>query len=137
MQRTSWTVGLYLMLVFTSGILVGAFGHRFYAVKSVSANDPALRTPAKVRDKYVNEMQTRLKLRPEQVTQLQGILNHTHEEWWAYRDRHKTELKAIQDDQIARVRAILSPEQVVDYQKVVDEQERERRTKEERDRKPN
>lgn len=137
MQRSSWTLGLYLLLVFSSGVLVGGFGHRFYAVKTVSANTPSQQSPAEVRQKYVNRMQARLKLTPEQTQQMHDILIHTHGEYWAYRDRHRAELKSIQDDQIARVKTILKPEQLPEYEKVIAEQNRERRSKEERERRSN
>ena len=134
MQRNSWTVGLYLLLVFASGVLVGGFGHRFYAVKTVSANAPSQQTPEQVRQKYLKKMQARLKLTPDQVNKLEDVLRHTHDEYWAYRDRHREELRSIQADQVNRVKAILNSDQLPEYQKVQDEQDRERKVREDRDR---
>lgn len=134
MQRSSWTIGLYMLLVFGSGVLVGGFGHRFYAVRTVNAGSPSQQTPEQVRQNTLRKMQSKLSLTSEQITKLEDILRHTHGEWLAYRDRHHDELKAIQDDQVARVKAILTPAQVVSYQKVLDDQDRERRAREERDR---
>ncbi len=124
MRRATYLAGLYLFLVFASGVVVGAFGYR-YMTKSVGATGP--RTPEEYRNHYVSEMRTRLKLSPDQVTRLNSILDATREEYRAFRLKYKPEMQAIQDEQVRRINGILSHDQRAEYDKMREERERNRR----------
>ena len=56
MKLSRWTIALYVGLVFTSGIVVGAFSHRFIDVSAVSAN--AGRNPEEFRKRFHAEQTT-------------------------------------------------------------------------------
>ena len=126
MKRSSSSAALYLALVFLSGALVGGFGHRLYMMKSVSANT-APRNPEEFRRKWVDEMQTRLRLSPDQMGKLQTILDKTRQRYHEVHERSKPEMTAIQEDQVRKVNAILTPVQQTEYEKLRAEREERRR----------
>jgi hypothetical protein len=124
MKFTRLSITLYLSLIFLSGIAVGAFGHRLYTVSSVSAKAP---NPQEWRKRYMQEMQTRLKLRPEQVSNLSGILDETRTRFHEARESFRPQLDSIRQQQVGKVRAMLNDDQRAEYDKM--RQEREAREK--------
>lgn len=128
MQRSSWTVVTSLLVVFVSGILVGVFGHQFYTLKTVNAS--VNRPPEALRKTYVEKLQTRLHLTPDQVGKLEAILDHTHDQYHDYRERHRDELRAMRDEQIKSVHEILSNQQDAEYDKVIAEQDHDEQVRE-------
>jgi hypothetical protein len=127
MKLTRSAITLYVVLVFASGIVLGAFGQRLYTVSVVSAK--TTRNPEEFRKTYMTEMKGRLKLTPEQVVQLNGILDGTRARFHEARERLKPELDTIRKEQQDKVRAMLKPEQRPEYDKMRQErEERERQT---------
>ena len=126
MKRPNLLLVFYLILVFASGIVVGFFGFRFYALESVSAKMPA-RNAADYRHKYLEELRSRLGLRENQVLQLDAILDATRLKYREFRERHRPELNSIQEEQVARIRAILTEPQRMEYEKMRADQEQRRR----------
>jgi Spy/CpxP family protein refolding chaperone len=122
MRRTTLTTALYLALVFLSGAVVGAFALRLYTLKSVSASNP--KTPEEYRRQYVAEMRTRLKLTEQQVSQLVPILDETRRRYHELKEKNRPALNAIQDDQVAKIRSILSGDQLTEYEKLRVEREK-------------
>lgn len=128
MKRSTLSTGIYVLLVFLSGAVVGGFAHRLYMMNSVFAG-PAVPKPDEVRRQYIEEMRTRLSLSGDQVTTISGILDSTkaryHEvkqRWDKYaKDASKPELRAIQEDQIEKVNQILSEPQRAEYEKLREE----------------
>ena len=118
MKRSRLAVVLYLLLVFLSGAVVGAVGHRFYYKEKFTP--PPRPTPEEFRRRYMEEIRTRLKLTDEQVRQIEAILDET-------RDRYRAQMRAVQEEQTARIRAVLNPAQQAEYEKM--RQEREKRRK--------
>jgi hypothetical protein len=57
MKLSRAAIALYIALVFGSGVLLGAFGHRLYMVSTVIANKPS---PEEFRKRMVAEYQSRL-----------------------------------------------------------------------------
>lgn len=125
MKRSSLMVGVYLLLVFVSGALVGAFGHRLYSANAVSAKNPAGHEA--FRKRYVSEMETRLKLDQDQLRKFISILDESKDRYRVTRDRIEPEMKQIQLEQRANIRAILRPEQVAEYEKMLEEREKRRK----------
>lgn len=113
-RRSQVLVGLYLFLVFASGVAVGGFSHWLYSSKTVSADQPKL-SPAEYRRQYVDEMTTRLKLNQEQVAQLSTVLDQTRALYKQVYEKHRPEYRAIQDSQSQMIRAFLSPWQLAEY----------------------
>ncbi len=125
MKKTSLSVAGYLALVFASGVAVGWAGYGFYNLHSVGAkNNPC--SPEAVRGRYITELKSRLNLRPDQIQQVSGIVQETGERFHSLRDKYRPEVVAIQDEQAARIRAILDPGQQAEYEKMRQERERER-----------
>jgi hypothetical protein len=129
MKRTTLSTGLYILLVFLSGAVVGAFAHRLYVVNTVVSAKPD-----EVRRHILDEMRTRLSLSNEQVNQVNAIMDSTraryHEvkERWDNQSRQaaKPELKAISEDQAGKIKAILSEPQRAEYEKYRAERQKRR-----------
>jgi len=119
-------IAFYLVLIFASGIVVGAFATHLYEAREVSAKAPKL-TPEEWRKKYTTEMQTRLNLNPDQLTKLNQTMDETRGKVHAEHERHKQEMKSIHEEHMNRVRAMLTDQQRPEYEKL--RQEREERSK--------
>ena len=129
MKRSHLTIALYMLVVFASGVVVGAFGHLY----TVTASQ---RTPDDWRQKYVRELQSRLTLDAAQMTRLNGILDETKEKTKAVKEKYRPEMKAVYHEQIGAVRAMLNPSQQAEYEKIVSEREKRMREQEQRPAKP-
>jgi len=121
--KSRLSAGVYLLLVFLSGALVGGFSHRLYMTRSVNA---APRTPDEWRKKYVGEMRESVKLDDQQVAQLQQILDDTRKRFQQMREEEKPVAQKIQNEQTDRIRAMLRPEQQPLYETLRVERERRR-----------
>jgi hypothetical protein len=122
MRRTTLTTALYLALLFFAGVAVGAFGLRLYTMNSVSANA----SPEEFRRRYVAELQSRLKLSGQQVNQLQPILDETRQLHRELREKHKPEFDAIHEEQVRKIRLMLTDAQQAEYTKLLAEREKQR-----------
>jgi Spy/CpxP family protein refolding chaperone len=117
MRRTTLISGLYLA--------VGAFGLRLYTLNSVNAGvNP--RDPEVFRRRYVAEMSSRLKLTDDQVGRLGPILDEARRQHQELVDKHRPEFKAIHDEQVSKIRAILTPGQQAEYTKMLEDREKQR-----------
>ena len=67
MRRSNLAALLYLLLVFASGAVLGAFANRLYMMKTTVNAHPDLRK------QYLEEMRGRLHLNSDQTAQLQQI----------------------------------------------------------------
>ena len=131
MRRSTLTTGLYLALLFLSGVAVGVFGHRLYTLNSVNASvDP--RNPEEFRRRYIAEMRSKLKLTDDQVARLGPILDETRQRHRELMDKHRPEFKAMQDEQVQKIRGILTDSQQAGYTAMLAEREKQRQ----RDRRP-
>jgi Spy/CpxP family protein refolding chaperone len=128
MQRNQLAAAGFAAILFVGGGAVGALGHRYYTATVVAAPSDA------ARHRYIQEMQDRLKLTPAQVTQLEAIMHDTKAKTRAVRDSYKPQMLKIKQDHIESVKAILTPQQIPAYEKLVAEREQRAREQEERDR---
>jgi len=126
MKRSSLIVAAYLSLTFGSGAAVGALSFWLYTTRSVSASTRRF-SPEEYRQRYLREMETRLKLNSEQLQKLNTILDATRALYKEVADKHKPEFDAIQQHQIAQVRAILQPEQQAAYNEFLAEREKKKK----------
>jgi hypothetical protein len=115
------TIALYVGLIFSSGVVLGVFGHSLYAVTVV--NSKGTPKPEEVRKKKLAEMQTRMKLSDEQVATINSIYDDTRVKFHEMRERHRPEVDALEKAQREKVRATLSADQVVEYEKMLKEQD--------------
>lgn len=126
MKRSSLIVAL--LLVFLSGLVVGAVGYRLYTAEPAAATTTERRpSPEEYRRRYVEMMKTRLRLTDEQLAQLNAILDETHELFKKYEEKSKAEKQAIREHQIAKINAMLTEEQRAEYAKIRAEREAKRR----------
>ncbi len=126
MKRSQVAVAVYAVLTFTSGILVGAVGYRLYS-SAAAGTRPGSHSPEEYRRKYVEEMRSRLKLSDRQAADLNVVLDATRDRWRQLREKERPEVKAIQDEQVQRIRAILDENQRVEYEKMREEREKRMR----------
>jgi hypothetical protein len=126
MRRSNLATLLYLAVVFVSGAVVGGFAVRLYLANTVIAVGQPPRPPrnhAELRSLYIQEMQTRLHLNSDQVTQLQQISEATGQRI------HDTR-KAIDDEHVQKVKAILDDGQRAEYAKMRAEREKKHQEQE-------
>ena len=123
MKRTNLPVAVYIVLVFLSGVLVGVVGFGLYNARAVRAQGEPC-SPDALRERYRQDLRTRLQLSPDQIRKLDVILNDTHDRFVALRDKYKPEVTAIQDAHAAAVRAILDDRQRAEYEKLRQERKK-------------
>jgi len=135
MKRATLSTALYVTLVFLSGAVVGGFAHRLYMVNTVfSGPTSPPPKPEDVRRKIVEEMRTRLSLTSDQVRQLSAIMDSTKARFHEVRSkwdkeahiRAKPELKAIQEDQVQKIKEILTEAQRPESDKYRADREKQR-----------
>jgi hypothetical protein len=117
------TIALYVGLIFASGVVLGVFGHSLYAVTSVKSNQFQRPRPEEVRKKTLAEMQGRMKLTDEQVSKINSIYDDTRARVNEVHEKYRPQMDAITKDQREKVRSILSPEQVSEYEKMLKERD--------------
>jgi ATP-dependent Clp protease ATP-binding subunit ClpA len=126
MKRLQFPVAAYVALVFLSGVLVGAFGLRLYMVRSVKASVAAHQpTAEEFRRQYLNEMQSRLGLSGDQVGKINSVLDNTKVCFHRIHQKIEPEIKALKEQQVAEIRAILTPAQQPKYDQWRAERERQ------------
>ncbi len=124
---------LYFLLVFASGAVVGALGYRTYNPPTArTVNTPA--PPVDWRKQYMEESKARLDLTQDQVKQLSTIMDDTETRFRQARERENQEIRQIRDEHIAKVRMMLSADQLPKYEKL--HAEREERAKQQPAQKP-
>jgi len=138
MPKSKLSAFVSLLLVFLSGALVGAVGHRLYMVNSVTAvkgqpPQPRL-SPEEFRRKQVEDLRKKVGLDEQQITQYNHILDETRQQFDEIHDRMNAEGRKIHDQQVTQVNAILRPDQRPLYEKWRADREAERkRRQQERD----
>ncbi|MGH9720802.1 MAG: hypothetical protein ACRD8O_11365, partial [Bryobacteraceae bacterium] len=65
-------------------------------------------------------------LTPDQVTKLEAILDATRKRHKEMQERSKPELKAIQEEQVNQIRAMMNESQRAEYEKFREERDRRR-----------
>jgi hypothetical protein len=115
MRRSTLSIALYLFLIFASGTFVGAYGLRLYT-GTVVANTTA-RAAEDARRQYLAELQSRLKLTPEQLQKLQTIRDETREHARQAHETYDSTLKQIKEHHHQTVSAMLTPQQRPEYEK--------------------
>src|SRR5579884_3440594 len=119
MKRNHWAAAVLAIVLFCCGAAVGALADHFYTIRGVSA-----KTAEDFRQRYISETRARCKLTPAQVTQLEAILDDTKAKVKALRDEYHPQMLKIHNEQVARVKSILTPEQIPAYEQLVAERER-------------
>jgi len=125
MSRTRLSAAVYLVLVFASGILVGAAGNRLYTTTSASANT-APRTPDEWRKRYLEQMKKRVGASDDQITKTSQILDDTRKLFDNVHAKEKQLHDSMYAEQVEEIKAILTPAQQVAFDEWRAERQRER-----------
>jgi len=119
--------GLWLVAVFLLGAAVGGvFGYSFAHRTHADTTKPQLSEPER-RAKRVAEMTKELGLSDEQRTKADGIILETHEDMKAVRDKSEAEVDALRQRARDEMRLILTPEQKVKFEEMVQRMDAERK----------
>ncbi len=130
MKPSRFAVALQLFVVFASGVVVGGLAYRLYSLRSQPAavqGPPMGGRPGRggpsFRDRYVQEMRERLKLSEQQVARLNEILENTGRRFFDAKKRSDMEIRKLQEDQQAQIRAMLDAGQRDEFEKMLRERE--------------
>lgn len=117
---------LWLVLVFASGVTIGAVGHRYYQQEPVVARSSQRPTRDEIRRGFLENLRTRVGVSEEQISRIVEILDRGR----ANADEHKAsvdrEIRHMQEVVSAEIRAVLTPEQVKRYEDWREQRRRER-----------
>ena len=125
MKLSRTTIALYVGLVFASGLVLGAFGEKLYTASTVAARQRP--NPEEFRKRVITEYESRLKLTPEQVTKLNSIMDETRSRMEETRKSMRPAYQRIHEDQVQKIREMLTAEQQAEYEKM--RKERDERQK--------
>ena len=129
MRRNQWVATLFAILLFGCGAVCGALVERYFNAPGVSAKNAE-----DFRHHYVSEMKSRLRLTADQTNKLEVILDETKAKYKAVRDQSRPAMLQIKEEQIRRVKSILTADQVPAYDRLIAEREQRFREQEERER---
>jgi hypothetical protein len=120
---------LYLAAVFLAGSVFGAAFYRFYAAEFASARESQPDSASQFRQKLIAKLTQQLALRPDQVEQLNLILDETEERFKEFRTEIEPGFDAIRAERSRHIMGILDAGQKPAYQKILDERQRKREEK--------
>ncbi len=125
MKLSRLTIALYVGLIFASGVVLGVFGHSLYSVTSVQSGAESRQRPRpeEVRKKTLAEMKARMKLTDQQVSRINSIYDESRSRVNDVHEKYRPQIDAITKDQRDKVRSVLSPEQAVEYEKMLQERD--------------
>src|SRR5271165_4503890 len=117
MPRTRLSAILYLILVFSSGILVGVVSHRLYVTTTVNASlvPPAPRTLDEFHKQYFADMRKKVGVNDQQVAGVKQIFAATKQKFDDLNAQQKLAKDKIQQDQHDAISALLTPQQKVAF----------------------
>ena len=134
MANTKLSAFFSLLLVFLSGVVVGGFAYHVYSTTAaVAPSNPKgpeeKRDPEAIRKRNIDEMTQAVHLDPQQVGQLEKIYDHTREQFEQVFQKRDAEARAIFDDQVAQIRAMLRPDQLPLYEALHAKHEADRKAR--------
>ncbi len=114
MKRWNLPIAVYLFLVFVSGGVVGALGYRMYSPPSARSEQRV--SPEVWRRQYLDELRTRVNLTPDQMQKMNVIMDETDSSFNQMHERHHQEVEKVKEEHRAKLRAILTPDQIPKYE---------------------
>jgi hypothetical protein len=130
MPKSKVSAFFSVLLVFASGAAMGAVGYRLYVVKTASPVQAAKKkmSPEEFRKRAVAHLKDAVKLNDQQLEEVQKIYDWQFEQFMPVNKKYETQVDQIkhefdhQGDQIheaavAKIKAILTPDQVPLYEK--------------------
>lgn len=117
----------YLSLVFLGGAAFGFATSQFYTARVAKAEEgDSFQTAAEYRKTLVASLDSDLNLDDDQVSEILQILDDVGERWYQVRDAMEPEFEAIRQERAERIMAVLSPDQRLTYEKILEERRRRR-----------
>jgi polyhydroxyalkanoate synthesis regulator phasin len=129
-------------LVFVSGAVLGVFGDRYYTSVSTiergkgKGKGKRRMSPEEFRRGYMDYMERRLKLTPDQVAKLGLFLDETQQAMDDLMRRTVPEQQALRQQQTEKIRGMLTVEQKAEYEKMLREREEFNRKNKWEDKRP-
>jgi len=123
-----WKTIVSIILVFLLGSLAGALiTHEIYKhrIENIIRGDPKA-----MRELIVQRLNHKLHLDTTQLEQLRVIVNETHAEVKNVRKQIRPQIEEILESSQNRVRAILRPDQLEKYEKIIAERKKKREKEE-------
>jgi len=111
MPRSRFSIALYLVLVFASGILVGIVSHRLYATSTARASTAAPANMSEFRKRYLEGMRTRVGANEEQISKITATLDDTKHKFDELAAQEQPLHDKIQNEHVEQIRAILNADQ--------------------------
>jgi uncharacterized protein YdiU (UPF0061 family) len=129
MPKSKFSAWLYLFLVFLSGALVGGLSYRLYSMNTVIAGNNGMpkASPEEFRRRYVESMRTKVGLDAQQVEQVNQILDETRAQYDQIRMKMRSDGEVIQNQQVAKMAAVLRDDQKAAFTEFRAEREKMRR----------
>jgi hypothetical protein len=143
MPKSRLSAVLSLLLVFVSGGVLGAFTYRLYSLSPVQSGKDAGAPPRKLspeewRKKYLSDLTAAVKLDPQQIAALNGVLDRTRDEVEKLNGKMKPEhdavnekwhpdREAIHHHQVESIKSLLRPDQLPLFDAYRAERERQRK----------
>ncbi len=127
MAKSKFSVFLSLLLVFFSGAVLGAFSYRLYMVRTVIATLPPAKRPRLTPEEFLkqrlDEMRDKVKVDDQQLEQVRQVYQETREKYDEVHHEMNVKGKAIDESQVAKIKAILRPDQIPAYDQLRAEHE--------------
>lgn len=123
MKFSRAAIAVYVGLIFVSGAVLGAFGQRLYTASQDASKPPARPNPEVMRKKIMDMYRDRLHLTDQQFAQLNAIMDETRARVEETRHQMQPAYHRIHEEQNAKFRSMLTPEQQVEFDKIMKERE--------------
>jgi len=115
--RSRISAGLYLLVVFLSGALVGGLSYRLYSVTSVAAVAGGVpkASPEEFRRRYIEAIRTKVNLDERQVEQVNQIMDEARARFEDVRAKSRADMQSIEAQRVEKMNAILREDQKPAY----------------------
>lgn len=126
MPKSKFSAFLSLLLVFFSGAVLGAFAYRLYTVNTVvtaPGAPPRKGGPEEFLRQRLAEMRDRVKADDQQLERIKQVYNDTKDQYDRIRQTMNAEGHTIDENQVAKIKAILRPDQIPVYDQIRAEHE--------------
>ena len=114
--------GVLVAVVFVLGILLGGTGTHYWEARAMGNRSTLPPTHAEV----LHQLHTQLSLTPDQQTQIDAIVEDTHQKLHALWVEQKPQYDSYRADGRKRIRALLNPDQQPKYDAFVKHLDEER-----------
>ncbi len=116
MHRSRLSTALYLLLVFTSGILVGVVGYRLYVTTTVTAKEqPAPKTMEQYRKLLFSDLRQKVGVNDRQIAEINHVLDVNKQKFDELHAQEKPFREKLDQERIEGIRAVLTDSQKTAY----------------------